>query len=245
MAAGFDTSWVVGGFFVVLGGVVAAFSARYVWRALAVYRAMDADALDGVPAGSLVRVSGMAAGTAESLVAPFSGRPCVALRYAVEERRLSPWLLPWFVTVHERAGADAFHVRTPVTAVAVTAPPRSVVVGRDVVAQMGRTASPPSRVARFEREVDLPGLDVWRRPPGVLRPVFDALSLGARRYVEDRVEPGDNVTVVGRVTDDGSVDPLVMADRPRGATVVRMARTSLAGVLAGGLAIAIGLVLLA
>lgn len=246
MIAGFDTSWLAGGFFLVLGSVVVAFSARYVWRALAVFRATAVDDPTGVPAGSLVRVSGAAeTDTAEPLIAPFSGRPCVTLRYAVEERRLSPFLLPSLVTIHERAAGDAFRVRTPAGAVAVTAPTHSVVVGRDVVARVGRTEAPPPRVARFERETDVSGSSVWRRPPSVLRPVVDALSLGTRRYVEDRVEPGDAVTVVGRVTDAGGVDPLVVADRPRGATVVRMARTSLAGVLVGAFAFALGLVILA
>jgi len=46
---------------------------------------------------------------------------------------------------------------------------------------------------------------------------------------------------VGRVTDAGGVDPLVVADRPRRETLVRMARTSLAGVLAGGFALVLGL----
>lgn len=217
---------------VLVGAVVLAVSARYVWRASAVVRASDADSLDGVAAGSLVRVGGEARrGDADPLVAPFSGADCVALRYAVEERRLPPFLplLPRYVTVHENAGGDAFHVRTGLATVRVTAPAGSVVADGRVVATVGPDDDPPERVARFEREVDaVPVSTVRRDPPAPLEPLARALSLGTRRYTEQRVSPGDGVTVVGRV-DAAGVDPLVVSDRPPAATLLRMARTSVAG----------------
>ncbi|ESP87533.1 hypothetical protein [Candidatus Halobonum tyrrellensis] len=231
---------------VLVGAVVLAVCARYVWRASAVVRASDADSLDGVADGTLVRVAGETRrGDADPLVAPFSGVDCVALRYAVEERRLSPVLLPWYVTVHETAGGDGFRVRTAAAAVPVTAPAGSVVLDERTVATVGPDDDPPERVARCERAVTaVPASTVWRDPPRPLAPLARALSLGTRRYTERRASPGDEVTVVGRA-DGAGVDPVVVSDRPPGATLYRMARTSLAGVAAGLGGVLLGAFLLA
>lgn len=60
-----------------VGVVALAVGARYVWRASAVVRASDADSLDGVADGSLVRVGGETRrGDADPLVV--SDRPPVA-----------------------------------------------------------------------------------------------------------------------------------------------------------------------
>jgi len=93
---------------------------------------------------------------------------------------------------------------------------------------------------------------VWRDPPAFVRPLASALSLGTRRYSEQRLHPGDDVTVVGRVVGDadgdgdaGGVDPIVVSDRPRAETLYRMAKTSLAGLLIGLVGVALGGFLLA
>lgn len=227
----------------VLGGVVLAFSARYVWRASAIYRARAVASLDGVPAGTLVRVSGTAQqGAASLLPAPFSGRGCLALRYGVEERRLSPMLLPWFVAIHERAGADAFRVRTNESTVDVVEPVHTVVLDRTTVATVDPRTEPPDRIAQYEARTDaIPDSTRWRDPPRVLRPLFSRLSLGTRRYVEQRAVPGAEVTVAGRVTEDGSgIDPRIVADASPWRTVGRMAKTSVVGVAIGAFGVLLG-----
>lgn len=248
MALPFSVDVLFGVAMLVIGGVVLAFSLRYVWRATAVYRAVEVSAVGEVDAGALVRVSGAAEqATADVLVAPFSGLACLALGYEVEERRVSPFLLPWFVTLHEATGADAFRVRTPTASVDVVSPTRTVTLAKTVVATVLRGDEPPERVARFEQVTDaVPESTVWRDPPVALEPLLDLLSIGARRYTEQRVTPGDDVTVVGRVTKDGDgIDPLVISDRPLVATLYRMARTSFVGLLSGVAGVLLGVVLLA
>ncbi len=228
-----------------LGAVVLLFSARYVWRASAVVRAATVDSLTGVDAESLVRLSGTAEpGDADALAAPFTGRESLVLRYAVEERRLSPVLLPWFVTTHERGGSVPFRLRTSETVVDVVEPTRTVTLGTDVVATVAPGETQPERVERFETRADaLPASTVWHaRPFGVVA-VMGALSLGARRYTEQRATPGDDVTVVGRIV-NGGVDPLVVSDRSPAGTLRRMASTSLAGLAIGVVAVALGAALL-
>lgn len=227
----------------VLGGVVLAVSARYVWRASAVLRATSVQSLQTVTDGTLVRVTGTASQGDKSLLeAPFSGRECLALRYSVEERRLSPVLLPWFVTIHEVAGADAFRVRTPEATLDVVEPTHTVVLDDHEVATVDSGSTPPDLIARFEQRVDaIPTSTVWRDPPAALRPLASLLSLGTRRYVEQRALPGDEVTVVGWATAGSTgIDPLVIADGPPGRTLRRMATTSLFGLAIGAFAFLIG-----
>lgn len=228
------------------GAVILLVSMRYVWRASAVLRADVADSLTGVSPGSLVRLTGTAASSdADPMEAPFTGRESVVLRYAVEERRLSPYLLPWFVTIHERAGSVSFRLQTSSSTIDVGEPTRVVTLSKERVATVAPGAQPPDRIARFERRVDaVPATTVWHARPFGLGVVAGALSLGTRRYTEERAMPGDEVTVVGRTTDDGSVDPLVVSDRSPATTLRRMASTSLVGLAIGAFVAVLGAVLL-
>ncbi|MBP1985989.1 hypothetical protein [Halolamina salifodinae] len=239
------TSDLFGAAMLVVGAVVLLVSLRYVWRAVAVYRATPTDSLARAPPGSLVRLDGTAEASDEgTLTAPFSGRESLALRYAVEERRLGLYLLPWFVTIHERAGSVPFRLRTPEGVVDVVEPTRTVTLGREVVATVAPGETPPERVAGFEARTDaVPTTTVWYARPFGVGAVASALSLGTRRYSEQRATPGDDVTVVGRVTAAG-VDPLVVSDRSPVGTVRRMASTSLAGLAVGAVALSLGVLLL-
>ncbi|GGM75241.1 hypothetical protein J2752_002829 [Halarchaeum rubridurum] len=247
MALPLSGSQLFGGVMVLVGVVVLAFSARYVWRATSIYRAIDVASLDGAAAGMLVRVAGTAQrGPGDALLAPFSGEHCFALRYAVEERRLSPLLLPWFVTVYERARSTPFRVHTPEGRIDVVAPARTVTLERQTVATVTPDERPPERIERFDQQTSaLPSTTIWRTPPSVLEPIRRFLSLGTRRYTEEKAMPDGEVTVVGNVTEDGdSIDPLVVSDRSPATTVLRMAKTSLVGLAIGGFGLLLGLALL-
>jgi len=227
-----------------VGVLVLAVSARYVWRATAVLRASDVDTIDTLDPGTLVRVSGTIQSIENPITAPFSGTDCAALRYAVEERRLSPYLLPWFVTIHERTVARPFTLRTATSSIAIAEPARTVTLDRAVVATIPSDADLPEGVARFHRSVSAaPGRTIWRDPPGFLAGLTKALSFGTRRYLEQRAGESDTVTVVGRVTAAG-VDPIVVSDRSPTGTLVRMAKTSLAGLLIGAGTFALAILLL-
>ncbi|MFD1594490.1 hypothetical protein ACFR97_02880, partial [Haloplanus litoreus] len=185
-----------------IGLFVSLVSLRHVWRSSALLRATAVSRIDGSPDGSLVRLSGTVEAGADTLDAPFSGVDCVALRSTVEERRFGAFLLPTYVTIDDPARSVAFAVRTPHAAIPVAAPLRTVVLDSAVVATVGPTESPPDRIAQYERETDgLPHETVFRSPPAVVAPLARALSLGARRYSEQRASPGDEVTVVGSVVD--------------------------------------------
>lgn len=248
LPSGLSVSTLFGGAMVLLGGVILAVSGRYVWRATAVLRATDRDTLENAPPGTLARASGTAIpGDAGVLSGPFSGVECLALRQTIEERRLSfLYVFPWYVTLQSATGAVEFSVRTPTGDVPVVEPVRTVVLETAVVETVGPGAAPSERVETFLRDRgDVPRSTVWTDPPRVLAPLFGALSLGTRRYSEQRAERGAEVTAVGRVTDDGSgIDPIVVSDRGPIATLVRMAKTSIAGVLVAAASLLLGYVLL-
>ncbi|WP_135662378.1 hypothetical protein [Halorhabdus rudnickae] len=227
----------------VVGLVVLLVSVRYVWRATAVLRAKDVDSIDELDQGRLVRVAGTIRAIENPITAPFSGVDCAALRYSIEERRLSLYLLPWFVTIHERTVARPFTLRTATSSVAVAEAVRTVTLDSEDVATVRADEEPPERVADFQRSVSTaPGRTIWLDPPGFLAGFARLLSLGTRRYLEQRTSEGDETTVVGRVTIDG-VDPIVVSDRSPTGTLVRMAKTSIAGLLIGVVTLALAIVL--
>jgi hypothetical protein len=248
LQGGLTIAELFGGAMLLVGGFVLVVSARYIWRATAVIRATERTELNTSDAGTLTRISGdVTQNNGESLVAPFSGTDCVALRYQIEERRLSVlYLFPWYVTVHEATGAVAFDVQTEAGTIPVVEPARTVALSTEVVATTGSSTEPPDRIHQFEQESDnVPLSTVWRDPPSVVRPLFSVLSIGTRRYSEQRAAVGDELTVVGQVTDGGSgIDPLVVSDRSPVGTVFRMAKTSLGGLLIGVVGLLLGVFLL-
>lgn len=246
MLSDFSSAQLFGVAMLIVGTVVLLVSARYVWRAAGVYRARSVAKLAGTSPGTLVRVVGTAReAEAGTMTTPFTGRESLALRYVVEERRLSLYLLPWFVSIHEQAGANPFRLRTAEAVVAIVEPTRTVTLSKDIVATVGVDETPPARIERFERNsTRLPGPTIWQTPPSLLRPVVDLLSLGTRRYSEECVRPDDEVTAVGRVTEDGHLDPVVLSDRSRSETLRRMSSTSLTGLAVGGFAVGIGMLLI-
>ncbi|WP_248898189.1 hypothetical protein [Haloplanus halobius] len=185
--------------------------------------------------------------TGDVLIAPFSGIECVALRYQIEECRLSfPYILPWYVTIHEATRAVEFSVQSAAGTVPITEPIRTVVLTNKIVETTSADRAPSERIKQFEQKhEDIPESTVWQRPPAPLEPLFRMLSLGTRRYSEQRAARGEDVTVVGHVTDGGSgIDPVVVSDRSSMATVFRMAKTSIAGLLVGVCGLLLGYFLL-
>jgi hypothetical protein len=242
LPASTSTSTLFGAVMLILGGVALAVSARYIWRATAVYRA--AQISNGATAGSLGRATGTVRHDDDKVAAPFSAAECVALRSEIEERRLSvPYLLPWYVTLHEVTSAVPFTLETAAGTVSVVEPARTVTLTRETIETYGPSETPPERIQRFESDQDVSTTTLWRDPPSVLAPLFGLLSLGTRRYREQRADVGTDVTVVGRVTADG-IDPLVVSDRTPGRTVLRMAKTAVAGLLIGLVGCLLGVILI-
>nr|WP_241429818.1 hypothetical protein [Haloferax larsenii] len=232
--------------FLVVGGFVVLVSGRYVWRTLSVARADEVSAVGTQHAGDVVKVTGTASRAEDgALVSPFSERPSLAVRYEIAERRISPIVVPWFVTIFTNSASVPFTLNTGSQRVTVESPPRTVTTSTDVVATVGPDEALPDHIASFERETDAVAASTWwRNPSRVVRRLWSVIGLGARRYTEERVVPGDSVTVVGRVSgDSATLSPVVVSSFSPMRSVYRMASTSVVGLSIGLVCLVLGTVL--
>jgi len=246
--AGLSTSVLLGGAIAAAGVLIALLGLRHVWRASAVLRAPTAggDAATNVP---LVRLEGTVDATPddEPVEGPFSGTPSVVLRAIVEERQVSPTLplVPWDVTIREDVTSVPFEIRTPATTATVEGSVGTAILDREPVATVAAGESPPDRILAYDAEAEI---DDARSPlaslPGPLAGLGRRLGLGRRTYGEERLEPGDDATVVGHAVGEGTVDPLVVADRSPRQTFLAMARTGLVAGAIGVATVAVGALIL-
>lgn len=148
--------------------------------------------------------------------------------------------------IHELAGSETFRLHTSSADISIVEPTRTVTLELTVVATTPPNEEPPERIARYERTTAaVPSTPYWRSPPSFRRPITGLLSVGIRRYTERRMVPGDDVTVVGHVTETGDgISLLVVSNRSVGQTGLRMAKTLFVGVAVGVVAVVLWLVLL-
>jgi hypothetical protein len=237
------------------GALIALLGLRHVWRAGSVLRAPSAGDPDAADA-PLVRYDGTVvdlAGDDDPLEAPFSGVPSVLVRHVVEERQLNPGvpILHWDVVIEEGVQRVPFEVRTPNATATVDGPVQSAILGQETVTTVSAEESPPERIAAFTERVGL-----RERPflfgslPGPLSWLGNLLGLGRRTYSEERLEVGDDVTVIGHPVGNREesrsdvIDPLVVSDRSPRRTFLSMAKTGVVAVLLGAGVLVIGLVVL-
>lgn len=168
--------------------------------------------------GEFVVCRGRATVDGETLSAPFTGTECLGLEFEVTERQ--PFGIGWpWIAAHLDDGVATvpFALAGERGDVHVDPSPRRFGLEvDDTVVKVGADETPPDRIRRFlEARGGLPDTPEWFRSiPG----------LGTRRYVERRIDPGEEYVVAGRIERrDGDVafgGDLVIADRSP-ASVVR------------------------
>lgn len=235
-----------------LAAVAVAVSLRHATRGV---RLVTADALTSASEpGDFVRTSGAVVTTDERLTAPFTGTDCVAVRFDVEERRVGSHYLPTWERIDGGRASTGFEVRDDGRCVTVGDDPSTVSLDRSSAVTVTREEDPPARVRDYLRSSeDAATTDTVRRTAEVPRatppePIEGLLSFGDRRYRERRLDPGDDVTVFGRVTGatdpDRHLDPVVVSDASPGETAFRVARRSTAGLAIGVCSGLVGLAVL-
>ncbi|MFC7228031.1 hypothetical protein N0B31_11515 [Salinirubellus salinus] len=230
-----------------LGALGVLVSGAYAWQTTRAVRAPAFDTLASPTPGDCVRVEGTAhAGSNGPLESPLSEQSALAVQATVEERRLGVVPLPTWVQLARTSVAEPFQVRTPTADISLVAPTASLVLADGSVAEVVPGETPADALRSFERRHEVPSRTIWHRRPPVVSLLARALSLGTRRYREGVLEPGAEVLVMGRLveTDEGlGLDPTVVSDRSPGATLRRMARTAVIGLLASGAGFVLGLTL--
>lgn len=247
----------VGGALLLLSSVVVAFSLRHAVRGV---RLVAADSLSSASAtGDFVRLSGLVVTTNERLRGPFTGTDCVAVQFGVEERGVGSYCLPSWERIGGGRARTGFEVRGDGRQVAVGDDPSTVSLAPSSSVTVERGEEPPESVREYLRTTDevtatgATSSTLLRRvadrcsvtPP---KPLSGRFSFGDRRYLERRLDPGDRVTVFGRVADgtrpDRHLDPLVVSDASPVGTAFRVARRSTTGLAVGAIAGAVGLAVL-
>lgn len=189
-----------------------------------------------------VEVQGTAVGDGRAVVAPFSGRECLACRYAVDEYRSAGKHSHW-ETLTEGAGGVPFLVDDGTGTVPVDP------AGADLRLEAHTTRvdagdEPPERIAEYVQQTDPvdPNDQTWDL--GVLE-----LHVGNdQRFLERRLDPGEDVYVYGSVArpaeapawgsdrvdaEIGGGNPFVVSDTSERKTAWRIARRPLAVAVAG------------
>ncbi|WP_143105194.1 hypothetical protein [Halogeometricum rufum] len=232
-----DATMVFGWFMLLVGSVVAGVSALHARRSASV---LFADETTGAP-GDTVRIEGTVAADGDTVVAPFTGRDCVAVEFDEEERRLGTAYLPEWIRVDGGRRLTSFTLVTDAgDEVAVDG---DAVVSLDASSsrRVGADETPPDPIADYRRGREGTAAAYRSDVPALAR----QFGLGDRRYLERRLDVGDEVTVVGRLTSDpGRIEPTVVSDASPLRTATRLGRQSVVGGAIGAFSVTLGLALL-
>lgn len=170
--------------------------------------------------GEFVACRGRAATAAEPIQAPFTGIDCLGLDYEVTERQPFGIAWPWTdAHLDDGVATTPFDLTGETGTIRVDPSPKQF--GLDVppeVVTVSSDETPPDRVRRFLESRSVPDTPGWLRSlPG----------LGGRRFIERRIDPGEEYVVAGRIERrDGTValgGALVIGDRePSGIAMARI-----------------------
>lgn len=245
--------------FVAVGGYLALGGLRHTSLALRLLRTSQIpvrELMEGT--GRQVSLVGIAESTTDGdpLVGPFSGRPSLVVGYEVKEERTShdantnTTRRTWR-TIDEGWAGVPFVLDDGTASVRVDPTDASYSIRLDESTRVAGGRTPPERIQSFIEtngrvDSEAGGFDV-----GPVR-----LSTGRdRRYIEYRLEPGDEVCVLGTprasrgevghvnaVVDSGS--PFVVVDAAPRSAAVRIVGESLVPLVFGSLFALVGLMLL-
>lgn len=206
----------------------------------------------GIRDGEFVAVRGTARASAGTLAAPFTGIDCLGFEFEVTERQPFGIGVPWFhahlddgvatapFSLGGRGSDGPNDTSVPEDAagdLAVRPSSRRFTLDTaSAVVRVGAGETPPDRVRRFvDAREGLDPVAGW---------IATTPFLGARRYVERRIDPGEEYLVAGRVERDGHqrdgttgltlAGDLLITDRSRrGVALSRLRRAAFPLLVAG------------
>lgn len=209
---------------------------------LELLRTPEVDVLDlSLGTRGPVRITGTVTEADEAVESPFSGRECLAVRYEVRDR--APGARSGWTTMDTGTDEVPFLLEDHSGSVLVEPDRHRLGTDRRERIDVDRGEEPPERIREFVEQSDYVESRETSRDLGIVE-----VDLGDdRRFVEYRLEPGDQVTVLGEASTEsgrtlrsGSVDtvlsagstPLFVSEQPNLA-VLREFKYVLVGVVAG------------
>ncbi|MWV65519.1 hypothetical protein GRS48_11920 [Halorubrum sp. JWXQ-INN 858] len=207
--------------FVALGVAIGWYGLRPLAVVPSVLRANIRDPSEVTDTGAFVVCGGVGTVSSETVTAPFTGTRCLGFEFEVTERQPLGIGVPWFQAhLDDGVATRPFTLDGPTgTLHVVPAAKRFALDTESTVVTVGATEAPPERIQRF--------VDVRDGLGPVAGWVKAVPGLGLRRYVERRIDPGEEYLVAGRTerrqNETVLAGDLVITDRsPRRFAIARL-----------------------
>ncbi|MFC7059299.1 hypothetical protein [Halovenus salina] len=170
--------------------------------------------------GAFVVCRGTATGD-QAVTSPFTGKRCLGFEFEVGERQPSAIGIPWFFAhLDDGVSTHEFRLRDERGELAVEPSAQRFSLDTDsTVVTVGAHETPPKRIANF--------VEVRDALSPVARWLAAIPGMGTRRYVERRIDPGQEYVIAGRVEQSERTPtlagPLVITDKsPTGLGLARL-----------------------
>ncbi|AUX09301.1 E3 Ubiquitin ligase [Halalkaliarchaeum desulfuricum] len=222
---------IVGLGFIAIGFAIGWYGVRPLMVVPSVLRATVQAPSEVTESDSFVVCQGIANKSSETITAPFTGMRCLGFEFEVTERQAFGVGVPWFqVHLDDGVATHPFTLDDPAGGlIVVPSSKRFVLDTESTVFTVDATESLPERIQRFVDVRDgLEPVAGWvRAVPG----------LGARRYIERRIDPGEEYLIAGVTKRQQNeivlTDNLVITDRsPRWFALARLRRATFPTVIA-------------
>lgn len=224
--------------FIVLGSAMGWYGLRPLAVVPSVLRANIQDPSEVTDTGSFVMCRGVANESSEAFAAPFTGSRCLGFEFEVTERQPFGIGIPWFQAhLDDGVATRLFSLTSPSGALPVfPSTKRFALDTESTIITVNTAESPPEWIERFvDRRDGLEPVSSWLRViPGV----------GMRRYVERRIDPGEEYLIGGHTERQQNevvlAGNLVITDRSPRRFAIKRFRTAAFPVLIAGVFVAVG-----
>jgi len=222
---------VVGIGFIALGLAIGWYGTRPLAVVPSVLRTTVREPSEVTDVGSFVVCRGIANESGETLTTPFTGSRCLGFEFEVTERQPFGIGIPWFQAyLDDGVATRPFTLDGPAGTLDVAPSAKRFALDTDsTVITVGASETPPERIRRF--------VDVRDELDPVARWARIIPGLGTRRYVERRIDLGEEYLIAG-VTERQQNEvvlagDLVITDRsPRRFALARLRRAVFPTVIA-------------
>jgi hypothetical protein len=222
---------VVGSGFIALGLAIGWYGLRPLAVVPSVLGATVGDPSEVTDVGSFVVCRGIANESGEALTTPFTGSRCLGFEFVVTEQQPFGIGIPWFQAhLDDGVATRPFTLDGPTgTLDIVPSAKRFALDTESTVITVSASETPPERIQRF--------VDVRDELEPVARWVRIFPGFGTRRYVERRIDPGEEYLVAGHTERQQNevvlAGNLIITDRsPRRFAFARLRRAVFPAVIA-------------
>ncbi|WP_128906104.1 hypothetical protein [Halorubrum amylolyticum] len=224
--------YIVGGVgFIALGLAIGWYGLRPLATVPSVLRTNVQDPSEVTDTGSFVVCRGVANESSETITAPFTGSHCLGFEFEVTERQPFGIGVPWFQAhLDDGVATRPFTLDGPSGTLNVVPSAKRFALDTDsTVITVEASDTPPKRIQQF--------VDVRDDLEPVARWVRIVPGLGTRRYVERRIDPGEEYLIAGHTEHQQNetvlTGNLIITDRsPRQFALTRLWKASFPAVIA-------------